>query len=258
MSALRETMDAVADGVTPVDHYGELAAVYDFVIARRYDHDAMASFVADQLSEDASAVCVGGSGPGRLLARLADRYEEAVGVDLSPRMCDLAAARTDAEIVVADLLEYRERERFDGYTLLGNSLAHLPAGDVPSFFETALECLAAGGTLVIDFTLAGTLSNGHRRTDSFASDRYRVDRTVLVTVEEHEPDALGTPARYTYSYDITDRETGETVTTGTSVVVRAFDSTALLGVAMSAGFTEVSLVDPPTPHGGGLVACRPA
>ena len=258
MDPLGATIDAIADSVGAVEHYDELAAVYDFVTARRYDHDAMAGFVADQLPDDANTVCVGGSGPGRLLARLAARYDEAVGVDLSPRMSDLAASRTDATTVVADLLEYREHERFDGYTLLGNSLAHLPTGEVPSFFETALECLAPGGILVVDFTLAETLANGHLRTDSFTADRYSVDRTVLVTLETSEADALGTPARYTYSYDLTDTKTEATVTTGTSVVVRAFDPLSLLGAAMGAGFTAVSLVDPPTPHGGGLVARRPA
>jgi SAM-dependent methyltransferase len=258
MDALGEVMDAVGDSVTPVNHYDELAAVYDFVIARRYDFDAMVAFTAKQLPSDAKAVCVGGSGPGRLLARLADRYEEAVGVDLSPAMCELAVARTDAEVVEADVVEYRRQQCFDGYTLLGNSLAHLPAGDISSFFETVRECLTGGGVLLVDFTLATTLSNGHLRADSFTSGRHRVDRRVMVTVEDRESEALGTPARYTYGYDITDGETDETVTTGTSVTVRTFDPPELLGAAVGAGFTEVALVDPPTPHGGGLIARRPA
>mgnify|MGYP006305522159 CR=1 FL=1 len=32
--------------------------------------------------------------------------------------------------------------------------------------------------------------------------------------------------------------------------VRTFDPPALLGAAMGAGFTEASLIDPATPHGG--------
>jgi len=256
MDTLGETMDTVTEGAVSVDHYHELAAVYDFVITRRYDHDNMAAFVVDELSDDASAICVGGSGPGRLLALLANRYDEVVGVDLSPTMCELAASRTDAEIVEDDLLEYCERKRFDGYTLLGNSIAHLPIGNIQSFFETARTCLASGGVLAIDFTLTETLSNGLLRSDSFRSERYQVDRTVIVTLEDRKPDALGRPARYTYSYELTDEETGETVTTGTSVSVRAFDPPELLGAAIRAGFIEVSVVDPPTPHGGGLLAHR--
>ena len=256
MDALGKAMDSVTEDLTSVSHYHELAAVYDFVLARRYDHDRMAAFVADEFPDDASTICVGGSGSGRLLALLADRYDEVVGVDLSPAMCEIAANRTDAEIVEADLLEYCEQERFDGYTLLGNSIAHLPAGTIQSFFETARMCLASGGVIAIDFTLTETLSNGHHRSDSFRSERYRVDRSVIVTIEDRNPEALGTPARYAYSYELTDEQTGETVTTGTSVSVRAFDPPELLGAAIRAGFIEVWLVDPPTPHGGGLLARR--
>jgi SAM-dependent methyltransferase len=242
------------DGTGPVDHYDELAPVYDFVIGRRHDHDAMAAFVADRLPVDASAVCVGGSGPGRLLARVADRYDEAVGVDLSPAMCDLAAVRTDAEVVEGDVREYGAGEGFDGYTLLGNTLAHLSAGDVPTFLGTARGALRDGGVLVLDFTPTGDLVNGYVRADSFASDRVQVDRTRVVTVEDRDPDALGTPARYTYSYDVTDRQADRTVTTGTSEPVRAFDPPALLGAALGAGFADVSLLNPPTSHRGGLLA----
>jgi YD repeat-containing protein len=254
MDSMADVMEAVGGGVTPVDHYDELAPVYDFVTARRYDFDALAAFVRRHLPDDAASVCVGACGSGRLLARLADRYDEAVGVDVSPAMCDLASARTDARVVDADLRQYRRPDRFDGYTLLGNSLAHLPGRDVSTFFGSARECLAPDGVLVVDFMRRETLANGHRVEDSFESDRYRVGRTVVVTVEERNPDARGSPARYTYSYDLTDRTTGETVTTGTSTTIRAFDPPDLLSAAMSAGFGEMTLVDPPTPHGGGLVA----
>ena len=79
---------------------------------------------------------------------------------------------------------------------------------------------------------------------------------MIVTVEDCTPETLGTPARYTYSYELTDEETSKTVTTGTSVSVRAFDPPELLGAAIRTGFDEVAVVDPPTPHGGGLVTRR--
>jgi len=65
-----ETHRGADDGTTPA-LYDDLAPVYDFVVRRRFDHDAMAEFVARETPDEATRVLVGGCGPGRLLVRLA-------------------------------------------------------------------------------------------------------------------------------------------------------------------------------------------
>jgi SAM-dependent methyltransferase len=237
--------------------YGTLAPLYDFVLARRYDHDAVAAFAADRAPPAVEAVAVGGCGPGRLLARLADRYPVAVGLDASHAMLRLAAARTDAPLVAADLRSPVAADSFDLFTLLGNTLAHVGRGSgLAATLESVHASLRPGGVFACDFARAESLVDGHVAEDAFESDRYRVERTVVTAREADERGWVD--GRYTYAFTVLDREAGETVRVGTAMPVRAFRPGAVLGAALEAGFAEVTLVDPPTPHEGGLVARRPA
>lgn len=265
MTTLRALMDSVADadGLGPgeLDLYAELAPVYEFVTERRLDYDAVASFVDAHAPDDASSVAVGACGGGLLLSRLADEHEEVVGFDRSRSMLDRCSGRTDAHLALADLTSFVSPGRFDVFTVLGGSIAHVPPrGDdglegVESVFENAYESLAPGGVFVCDFMESGTLENGTVVQDSYESDRYRVGRTVITTGERYGPGESGVAGRYTHAYEITDRQTDETVTVGTTSLVREFRTGPLLGVALAAGFVDVSLVSPPT-HGTALVARR--
>ena len=80
---LTDAIEAAQDPHRPVSIYDELAPVWDFVVSRRYDYDAIAEFVAEHAPEDATAVAVAACGPGRLLGPLAERYDDVVGIDLS-------------------------------------------------------------------------------------------------------------------------------------------------------------------------------
>ncbi|WP_254824495.1 class I SAM-dependent DNA methyltransferase [Haloglomus halophilum] len=260
MDPVRQVMDTVADADTGNELYGALAPLYDIFFAERCDYDALATFVSDRAPAGARSVAVGACGTGRLLARLADRYDCAVGLDSSAAMLRLAAGRTDAALVRADLRTVTAPGAFDLLTVTGNSLAHLPAGDpdgVRTAFESAAESLTPGGTLVCDFMLTDSLMNGYATEDTVETERCRVERRVVTRIEDRGADSLGQAGRYDYEFTMTDRRTGETVRAEASLPVRVFESGALPGVARSVGFTETALVDPPTPYGGGLMARVP-
>lgn len=236
-----------------VSLYEELAPVYDFVLARRFDHEAMARFVDARVPNIRNGIVVGGCGPGRLLERLATRYSCVVGIDASLTMLELAAARTDSHLVRADLRTVVAPRAIDAMTLLGNTLAHV--GDIlVATFESAHATLRPGGALVCNFTRGETLVDSHVTEDDFESDRFRVERTVVT--DRESVTGSGVKGRYTYAFTVMDREKSETVRIDTSMPVRAFRPGAVLGAALDAGFAEATLVDPPTPHGGGLVAYR--
>jgi SAM-dependent methyltransferase len=254
MHRLRTALAAAeASGGDAPGLYEELAPLYDFVLARRYDHDAMATFVEQRAPDGAASVAVGGCGPGRLLERLAGRYDRAVGVDASRAMLELAATRTDTHLVRGDVRTTVAPAAFDVRTLLGNTLAHVEDG-LAATLGTAHASLRPGGLLVCDFTRGATLVDGHVTEDAFESDRYRVERTVVTDRKSVTRGAV--TGRFTYAFTVLDRELGGTVRVGTSMPVRAFRPGAVLGAALEAGFAEATLVDPPTPHGGGLVAYR--
>jgi SAM-dependent methyltransferase len=255
MDPIRTALETVeASGSDGLGLYDELAPVYDFVLVRRYDHDEIASFVEARAPDAAARVAVGGCGPGRLLERLATRYDRAVGIDASRAMLELAAARTDAPLVRGDVRTVVAPAAFDARTLLGNTLAHVGPDGLGPTLESAHASLRPGGLFVCDFARAATLVDGHVTEDAFESDRYRVERTVVTHRESVMRGAVD--GRYTYAFTILDRERGDTVRVGTSMPVRAFRAGAVLGAALDAGFAEATLVDPPTPHGGGLVAYR--
>jgi len=259
MRTLRDVMDWLADAETPVHAtlYDELAPLYAFERERMRNYPAIAEFVARQTPDDAHRVGVGACGPGFVLDGLADRFETAVGFDLSPQMLALARERTDAPVVAADLRTCVAPEAFDVFTALGGSIAHLPivdgADSVPAVLESASESLRPGGTLLLDCMERGALESGHVTTDSFASDRFEVERTVVTTGEPDGHTGLGATGRYTFAYEITDNESEETARVGTTTSVREFSPGALLGAVLNAGFTDARLVTPPT-HGVGIVA----
>lgn len=278
MTSLRDVMDALAaPGATSLARrtlYGDLAALYAFERERMRDHAAIASWVTDQLPADPTSLVAGACGPGFVLASLEPSFETAVGVDLSPRTLRLAAGRTDAHLVAADLAAFVAPDRFDVYTLLGGSIAHLPVertgrngstpgsaagrGDgstdaVRAVLANAYECLRPGGVFVCDFMERGALESGYVAETSFESDRFEVHRTVVTTGTDDGRNALGASAQYAFSYEVTDTEVGDTVRVGTTTAVREFGVPQLLGTALSAGFDDVTLASPPT-HGRGLVA----
>lgn len=265
MESLRDVMDTVADSATdgPVyaSLYDDLVPLYAFERERMRDFDAVADFVVRQAPVGARSVGVGACGVGLLLGQLAARFERVVGFDASPRMLALARERTDAPVVAADLRTVVAPSGFDVVTILGGSIAHLPiAGERDSVREaltSAYETLRPGGVFCCDFMERGALESGAVSTDTFESERFSVERTVITTGHPDRSDGLGATGRYTFAYEITDTESGDAVRVGTATTVREFSAPGLLAAALDAGFADASLVRPPT-HGMGLVAHKRA
>lgn len=261
MRTLRDVMDAVAaaEGEGPVHTtlYDDLAPLYAFERERMRDYEAVGDFVAGHVPTGTRTVGVGACGPGLVLEQLAARFETAVGFDRSPAMLELAAERTGAPVVRADLRTTVAPGAFDAFTVLGGSIAHLPVVDGEDSVRAALasihESLRPGGVFVCDFMERGALRSGTVETDTFGSDRFRVERTVITTGEPDGETDLGGTGRYTFAYELTDTRAEETVHVGTSTPVREFAVPGLLGATLGAGFTDATLVRPPT-HGMGLVA----
>ena len=255
-------MDWIAGADTPVSAtlYDELAPLYAFERERMRNFPAIADFVTGEVPEDARTVGVGACGPGFLLERLSERFETAVGFDLSPRLLALARERTDAPVVVADLRTLVAPEAFDVFTGMGGSIAHLPIVDGQDTLPTVLACAEAslrpGGTLLLDFMARGALESGAVMTDSFDSERFGVERTVITTADPDSRTGLGATGYYTFAYELTDHETGDATRVGTTTPVRDYRPGALLGAVLNAGFAEARLVSPPT-HGSGVVARKP-
>ena len=92
-------------------------------------------------------------GIGLDVAALTRRGHHVVGADASPAMLREAAQRTDAELVCCPWTELPARVPgpFDAVLCVGNSLAHLPAGDDRVAALAAFAAvLAPGGRLLVD------------------------------------------------------------------------------------------------------------
>jgi SAM-dependent methyltransferase len=104
--------------------YTDDAELYD--IAFGWDVSEEVDWLVERLGRP-SSVLEPGCGSGRMLAAFADRGIDVVGVDLSPRMLELARARLGGrgEVVLADITELELGRRFDGAVCPINTLLHL-------------------------------------------------------------------------------------------------------------------------------------
>jgi SAM-dependent methyltransferase len=117
--------------------YTDDAELYD--IAFDWDISAEVDWLVERLGRPAS-VLEPGCGSGRMLAAFADRGIDVVGVDLSPRMVELARERLAGrgEVVLADITELELGRRFDGAVCPINTLLHL----TPDELARHLDCIA--------------------------------------------------------------------------------------------------------------------
>jgi SAM-dependent methyltransferase len=108
-------------GVTKL--YEDDADLYD--IAFDWDISAEADWLVERLQ--ATTVLEPGCGSGRMLEALADRGCRVAGIDLSPRMVELARARLGSrgEIFEADMTHFDLGRTFDGAVCPINTLLHL-------------------------------------------------------------------------------------------------------------------------------------
>jgi SAM-dependent methyltransferase len=117
--------------------YSDDAELYD--IAFDWDLSAEVDWLVERLGHPRS-VLEPGCGSGRMLAAFAERGIEVVGVDVSPRMLELARSRLGrrGELVRADMTQLELGRRFDGAVCPINTLLHLS----PEGLARHLECVA--------------------------------------------------------------------------------------------------------------------
>src|SRR5919201_6795069 len=117
--------------------YTEDAELYD--IAFDWDVSEEADWIVDVLGSPRS-VLEPGCGSGRMLAALADRAVEVVGLDVSRAMLEIAKRRlgTRADLIKADMTDFDLGRSFDAAISPINTLLHLTPDDL----QAHLVCMA--------------------------------------------------------------------------------------------------------------------
>ena len=115
--------------------YTDDAELYD--IAFGWDISDEVDWLVERLG-GASSVLEPGCGSGRMLVALADRGLDVAGIDVSPRMVELARERLGGRgtVLLADMSEFDFGREFDGAVCPINTLLHL----TPDQLARHLEC----------------------------------------------------------------------------------------------------------------------
>lgn len=126
------------------EHFDGLAAEYDAWKGKASYYYGLLAGIYRRIIPEGSSVLEIGCGTGTLLA--ATRPARGVGVDISPKMIEIAAARHPAyRFLVADAAALRLSETFD-YVMIPDVIEHL--ADVPGMFR-ALQGICHPGTRVV-------------------------------------------------------------------------------------------------------------
>jgi trans-aconitate methyltransferase len=100
-------------------------------------------------------------GPGTFTGELADRAATVTGLDASPEMLEIAAARTaprpNVRFDQADLFAWTPERRYD-FVFFGFWLSHVPAERFASFWSAVASALRPGARVMF-------VDDGHRTTE---------------------------------------------------------------------------------------------
>jgi SAM-dependent methyltransferase len=142
--------------------YEQHAALYD--LAFRWDIEDEVDWLLERLGPDCRCVLEPGCGSGRVLEPLARRGLEAVGIDRSPGMVELARAR-GADVVLAEMTDFDLGRTFDGAVCPINTLAHLTPGELARHLERMGRHLRPGGRYFVQLQLGGEPHSSRWETD---------------------------------------------------------------------------------------------
>lgn len=161
--------------------YDAFAGFYDAFTAEHRDAEWAAALegVARGAGLDGHRLLDLGCGTGRSFLPMLDRGYDVVGVDVSPRMLDVAAGKAGdrARLVEADVRRLPELGTFDLVWSLGDALNYLPSAEaLADALAAAAGCLAAGGVLLFDVNALGTF----RRVYSSLLARPAEDEVLLL------------------------------------------------------------------------------
>jgi SAM-dependent methyltransferase len=138
--------------VPSTELYERHAALYDR--AFRWDVEDEVDWLLGRLGPECRSVLEPGCGSGRVLEPLARRGLEAVGIDRSPAMVELARAR-GAEAVIADMTDFDLGRGFDGAVCPINTLAHLTPGELARHLERMGRHLRPSARYLVQLQIGG-------------------------------------------------------------------------------------------------------
>jgi SAM-dependent methyltransferase len=116
----------------------------DELDAKPYDRELLLGFAGTADGTIADLGC----GPGQVGAFLRDTGRQVIGVDLSPAMVGLAAARLDAA-VVADLRALPFADRCLGAVVAFYSFIHVPRDGLAGALDEIVRVLRPGGSFLM-------------------------------------------------------------------------------------------------------------
>ena len=122
-----------------------------------WDIEDEVDWLVARLGPDCRSVLEPGCGSGRVLEALARRGLEAVGIDSSPAMVELARAWLGgaAEVVLADMTDFDLGRVLDGAVCPINTLAHLSPEELGRHLERMGRHLRPGGRYLLQLQLGG-------------------------------------------------------------------------------------------------------
>jgi SAM-dependent methyltransferase len=139
-------------------------AGYDAVAADYAKHylDELANKPIDRALLDlllqASPVADIGCGPGHVARYLHDRGAHSLGLDLSPRMIDIAArTHPGIDFKVADMRALPVADQSWGGIVAAYSIIHVPPPELPAVFAEFHRVLRPGGLVLLGFHLGSEL-----------------------------------------------------------------------------------------------------
>jgi SAM-dependent methyltransferase len=155
------------------DLYERHAELYDR--AFDWDIDEEVDWLLGRLGSDCLSILEPGCGSGRVLAALARRGVEAMGIDRSPAMVELARAR-GLEVVRADMTDFDLGRSFAGAVCPINTLAHLSPDGLGRHLERMGRHLRPGARYLLQLQLGGEAHTSEWETNGlrvvWATERF--------------------------------------------------------------------------------------
>lgn len=155
---------------TTRDAYDAVAADYARLVGTELtdategpvDRALLSAFAELVTSSGLGPVCDVGCGPGRIAAHLSSLGLSVMGVDLSPRMIDVArAAHPSLRFDVGSLTALDQPDGALGGVVAWYSIIHTPPAHLPRVFAELTRVIAPGGHLLLAFQV-GDSEHVHR------------------------------------------------------------------------------------------------